>query len=46
MLIESEIFLHNINQKHEALEEFLLHLSNVNPSKVTPINRDAKILSD
>jgi len=46
MLIESEIFLHNINQKHEALEELLLHLPNVNHSKIIPINREVKNLSD
>ena len=46
MLIEEEVFKHNINQKENALESLLLGLTDVNPTKVLPINRDVKALSD
>lgn len=46
MDIETMLFLHNQNHKEEALEAFLVNLTNVNSSKATPINKEMKVMSD
>ena len=46
MDIETMLFLHNQNHKEEALEAFLVNLTNVDSSKATPINKEMKVMSD
>lgn len=44
--IEAAVFDHNTGKKEDALEEFLKHLTNVNPDRFSQIDKDVKVLEN